>query len=305
MLEPRLHHVLSLSLTPGVGFHKIAYWEWPCQDFSLANPPTIICAHGLTRNGRDFDVVAQALMPFARVIAPDFLGRGQSTWTGSPASYHFPQYLQDMTALIAALHDNSTHQAPRAVKPGVHWLGTSMGGIAGMLLAAMPGSPLRSLLLNDVGPVLGKAGLQRIMAYVGTPVQFSSFEQAREAVINNSATFGPHSDAEWTYFVRHYVKEAADGKWIFNFDPAISIAFKQSSEPIDLWAYYDAIRCPTMIFRGSESDLFERATAQAMTQRGPRAALLEFESVGHAPTLIPAHQVEAVKQFFLSTTSVQ
>jgi pimeloyl-ACP methyl ester carboxylesterase len=282
--EPTLKSFKSFS---PAGEHRLAFWEW-----ESTSKTAVVCAHGLSRNGRDFDVLANALLPQFKVFAIDVVGRGQSDWLKDPSHYQFTQYVHDATIFLD--HLKTSLGIERVI-----WIGTSMGGILGMLLANVPVVQLRALVINDIGPVLGQRGISRIAAYVGTASGFTSFEAAREAVIANSASFGEHTDEQWDLFVRHFVVERGD-RWEFNYDPAIAHAFKLASaapSSVNLWPQYDAIKCPTLVLRGADSDLFESAVAQEMTQRGPKATLVEFPHVGHAPTLMSTHQIEPILSF--------
>lgn len=275
----------SLQCLGPHGFHRVAYWEWPGR----AGARPILCVHGLTRNGRDFDVLAEALSPGARVVCPDVAGRGKSEWLSDPADYGYPVYLADIAALIARLDVEE-----------VDWVGTSMGGLIGMLLAAQPGSPIRRLVINDVGPLIAKEGLARIGSYVGQDPSFRDLGELEATLRQLAASFGPLSDAQWRHLATHSVRRKPDGSLGFAYDPHIGDAFRAAPPAdIDLWPSYDAIRCPTLLLRGAESDLLRRSDAEAMTRRGPRAKLVEFAGVGHAPALMAPDQIAAIRDFLL------
>ena len=269
--------------TPG-GLHRMSYLEWGSRD----NPRVLICAHGLTRCGRDFDFLAQALCGGYRVICPDIAGRGESEWLKNPLEYAVPVYVADMVTLIARLDVEA-----------LDWVGTSLGGMIGMALAALPGSPIRRLVLNDAGPLLSAAALQRIGQYVGKAPKLPSLAAAEMLVRAMAAPFGLHTDDEWRFLTEHVVKSDADGGVVFRYDPSIAVAFNQQlpHQDVDLWPWYDNIRCPTLLLRGAQSDLLTAATAQAMSVRGPKAEVVEFAAVGHAPTLIHDDQIAVVKAF--------
>ncbi len=298
MSEPTLNFV---TCPDAAGSHRMAYWQW-------GNPQAghvVVCVHGLSRQGRDFDVLAQALCERAgdtlRVVCPDVVGRGQSDWLADPAGYQVPAYVADLLVLLQQLQPAT-----------LDWVGTSMGGLIGLGLAGTPELPLpalvRRLVLNDVGPVLEWRALQRIGAYLGEPVRFTSLEQAADALRLISSTFGPHTREQWLALSRHMVKPATDGAGglRLHYDPAIAVPFAAITEASSardeavLWQLYDAIRARTLLLRGAESDLLSHATAQAMTQRGPRARLVEFAGVGHAPTLVASDQVQVVCDFLLA-----
>ncbi|QTN25052.1 alpha/beta hydrolase [Rhizobacter sp. AJA081-3] len=287
MTEPRLDSVQCLGAR---GLHRMAYCEWG----DPANPRVLVCVHGLARQGRDFDTLAQALSGHYRVVCPDVVGRGRSDWLAEPSGYQIPAYVADMVTLLARLNADE-----------VHWVGTSMGGLIGLGLSALPQSPVRKLVLNDVGPTLEAAALQRIGAYLGQPLRWASVDEAADYLWSISASFGPHSREQWLALTRPMLKPDGDG-FKLHYDPAIAAPLRAVTPEMArageamLWASYDALRCPTMLLRGADSDLLSSATAQAMTQRGPKARLHEFAGVGHAPTLIAPGQIDVVREFLLA-----
>jgi pimeloyl-ACP methyl ester carboxylesterase len=277
-----------LCLSPA-GFHEMHYVEWGARD----NPRVVICVHGLSRNCRDFDTLAQALEADFRVVCPDIVGRGKSGWLANPAGYVNAQYAADITTLIARL----TASGPREIL----WVGTSMGGIIGMMLAALPDTPLRRLVLNDVGGIVPAAALARIAAYLGKDPRFATFKELELCVRTISAPFGPLTDAQWEHLTRHNGKQHPDGQWGFNYDPGIAAPFRGVEiADVPLWQHYDPIACPTLLLRGADSDLLLKDTALDMTRRGPRARLVEFPGVGHAPMLMSADQIGVVRDFLLT-----
>ena len=281
------HHVSCLNSR---GFHRLHYTDWG----DPANPRAVICVHGLTRNCRDFDALAAALQDELRVICVSIAGRGRSDWLPNPEDYGYPQYMADMTALVARVTATGASD--------LSWVGTSMGGMLGMLLAARPNTPLRRLVLNDVGTVIPKASMARIGAYVGKNPLFASFAELEQYVRTVSAPFGPLTDAQWRHLAEHNAKQHADGRWGMNYDPDIAQPFrKAAAKDIMLWNYYDALRCPTLLLRGAESDLLLRETALEMTRRGPQPQLVEFAGVGHAPALMADEQIAAISDFLLRT----
>ncbi len=285
--EPRLDRVQCLGAR---GLHRMAYWEWG----DPANPRVLLCAHGLARQGRDFDTLARTMAAEYRVVAPDIVGRGQSDWLPDPMGYQIPAYVADIVTLLARL-DAST----------VHWVGTSMGGLIGMGLASLPGSPVGRLVLNDVGPAIQPEALARIGTYLGAPVRWSSVEEAADYLLSISASFGPHTREQWLALTRPMLRPDGDG-FKPHYDPAIAVPFKAVTPEVAaageaaLWQAYDAIACPTLVLRGADSDLLSHDTAQAMARRGPHARVHEFSGIGHAPTLVATDQVEVVRSFLLS-----
>jgi pimeloyl-ACP methyl ester carboxylesterase len=266
------------------GLHRMAFLEWGERD------PVLVCVHGLTRCARDFDFLAAELASRYRVVCPDVAGRGDSDWLDNPMEYAVPTYLNDMVALVARLDVES-----------VHWVGTSLGGLIGMTLAALPDTPVRKLVLNDVGPVLTAVSLERIGTYLGTWPPLPTLEAAEAFVRAVSAPFGPHTDAEWRFLTEHVVRRNPDGSYRMHYDPAIAVPFNTQlpHKDIELWNLYDAIRCPTLVLRGEQSDLLTRETAAKMAVRGPRAKVVEIAGVGHAPTLIHADQIKIVRDFLV------
>lgn len=270
------------------GFHRMHYTDWG----DVSNPAVVICVHGLTRNGRDFDFLARALEADFRVVCPDIVGRGKSDWLQAKEDYDYPQYLADMTVLIARL----THGGEKTI----FWVGTSMGGIIGMVMASLPGSPIAKLVVNDVGTTIPRAALERIAAYVGEDPRFPSFREIENYVRTMSAPFGPLTDEQWHHLTVHAVKQHSDGTWGFCYDPGIALPFRETARrDVDLWNYWDAIACPTLLLRGAESDLLVRENALQMTQRGPRPRLVEFAGIGHAPMLMARDQIEVLRDFLL------
>jgi pimeloyl-ACP methyl ester carboxylesterase len=268
------------------GLHRMAYTEWG----DAANPRVLVCVHGLTRNGRDFDFLAAALADEFRVVCPDVVGRGVSDRLKVPDDYQVPIYVQDMVTLLARLDVAS-----------VSWLGTSMGGLIGMALAAQPDTPIRRLILNDVGPLITAASIKRIGEYLGAAPRFESIEHAEAYTRQIAATFGNLTDAQWRHLTIHTVRRADDGRYEMVYDPAIAEPFRKAmgDQDVDLWPVYQAVRCPTLLMRGADSDLLTHPTAEEMTQRGPRARLVEVPGVGHAPMLMDEFQIRTVRDFLL------
>lgn len=293
MSEPTLHFI---NCPDAQGSHRMAYWQW-------GNPNAdhvVLCVHGLTRQGRDFDVLAQALVaqsPQLKVVCPDVVGRGQSDFLSDPSGYQITTYAADMLVLLAQLQPQT-----------LDWVGTSMGGLIGLVVSGQPelplSAPVRRLVLNDVGPVIEWQALQRIGAYLGRPVTFASTDEAADFLWTISSSFGPHTPQAWRALSRPMVK-GGNGQFALHYDPAIATPFKSVTPEAAaqgeamLWHLYDAVRATTLLTRGALSDLLSPATAYAMTQRGPGARLVEFAGVGHAPTFVALEQVQAVASFLL------
>jgi pimeloyl-ACP methyl ester carboxylesterase len=289
MSEPRLKSVLCSS---PAGLHRMAYKEWG----DPANTRVLVCVHGVTRVSGDFDALARALSDRYRVVCPDVVGRGRSGRLRDPALYVIPQYVADMVTLIARVTANADDE-------GVHWFGTSMGGLIGIGLASLEDSPIRRMVINDIGPVLDPAAMARIGDYIGQEIRFKTFDDGVTYVRMVSTPFGPHSDAEWDKLARDVLVQRPDGQWALHYDLNLAAPFKAltpeqvARDQAQLWAAYDAIRCPTLLVRGEQSDLLSRATAEEMTRRGPRPALTEIAGVGHAPTFVQPAQIAIAREF--------
>lgn len=266
---------------------RMAYTDWGDID----NPRRLICVHGLTRCGRDFDTLAEALADDYRVICPDIIGRGLSDWLDDPAGYGIPTYAQHMLALLAQLG---------AAK--VDWLGTSMGGLIGMALAAQPDSPIQRLILNDVGPEISGPSLARIAQYVGRDERWDSLEEAMAQQSQALAPFGQLSPAQWHRILLPGLVQDAQGRWRTHYDPRIALslrAISDANQNANLWPLYEAITCPTLAIHGAESDLLTAEVWQAMATRGPRATLAEVPNVGHAPPFLDEAQIAIVRGYLL------
>ncbi|MBK6630873.1 MAG: alpha/beta hydrolase [Betaproteobacteria bacterium] len=284
MSEMRQHTVQCLS--PG-GLHRMAYVEWGDAE----NPRVLVCVHGLTRNARDFDFLAKSLSQHYRVVCPDVVGRGRSNWLRIKDHYQLQQYAADMVTLIARLNVDE-----------VHWVGTSMGGLIGMALAAQADTPITRLVLNDVGPVISAAAVKRIGEYVGQMPEFASFKDAEQYIRLVSAPFGKLTDAQWKHLTEHVTRQKADGGFELVYDPGIAEPFRKAmgDEDVSLWPLYDAIRCPTQVVRGAQSDLLSHEICLEMGARGPKAMIAEIPGVGHAPMFLDEAQVAVVREFLLA-----
>ncbi|MBP0596887.1 alpha/beta hydrolase [Herbaspirillum sp. LeCh32-8] len=282
--------VKTVQCISPAGLHTMAYKEWG----DARNPNVLVCVHGVTRVSDDFDRMARELCDTYRVVCPDVVGRGRSGRLKNPQFYTVPQYVSDMVTLLARLDAEI-----------VDWFGTSMGGLIGMGLASLPENPIRRLVLNDIGPSINGSALARIGEYIGQDVRFDTFEEAANYIRTISASFGTHSDEEWHKLAHDVLRQNDEGKWVRHYDLSLAVPFKLTTPEVAsaaeqmLWAAYDAIRCPTLLVRGAHSDLLLPEVAQQMTQRGPKARLVELPDVGHAPTFMHADQIELAKQFLL------
>lgn len=286
----------SVQCSSPAGLHRVAYKQWG----DPANPRVLVCVHGVTRVSDDFDALAQALADQYRVICPDVVGRGRSGRLALAGLYTVPQYVADMVTLIARVTNVPGSDGT------VDWFGTSMGGLIGLVLASLPESPISKLVLNDIGPIIDPGALARIGDYIGQDLRFASFAEGAAFVRTVSASFGPHSDDQWHKLAADVLRQDADGTWQRHYDMALAQPFKAATpetaqrDEAALWGAYDAIRCPTLLVRGAESDLLSAETARMMTQRGPKPQLVEISGVGHAPTFMQADQIAIARTFLLN-----
>jgi pimeloyl-ACP methyl ester carboxylesterase len=273
------------------GFHSLAYYEWG----DSSNQNVIICAHGLTRNGRDFDYLAQRLQKDYRVICPDFPGRGESDWLEIKSNYDYSYYLQAFSTLIARLNCQQ-----------LTWLGTSMGGMTGMLMAATPNNPINRLILNDIGPYIPAEAISAIAKYVGKQTEFSSIKALKEYLKGIHSGFGELTDAEWQHLADHSYRTLKNGHLALAYDPEIIRPFKAQVDKgvdISLWSIWHAVSCPVLILRGLESPLLSRATADRMCQHR-ETTLIEIANTGHAPALMAAEQIELIYNWLKVTPTI-
>ncbi len=273
------------SLSPH-GFHRIHYTEWG----DPKNPNVLICVHGLVRTCRDFDFLASTLEEEYRVICPDIVGRGESDWLDEKTDYTYPLYINDMAMLIARIN------AER-----IDWVGTSMGGLIGIFLASYPGTPISRLLVNDIGPRIPVAGLKQVSDYVGRTVAFDTIEDVERALRCFTSTFGKLTEAQWRHIAIYSSRRLADGRYVTNYDPGIADNFRQMElKDIDLWSIWDNISCQTLVLRGVHSKVLNHKDAVIMTERGPKAKLIELPDMGHAPALTSEDQIAIVREWLLN-----
>jgi pimeloyl-ACP methyl ester carboxylesterase len=277
------HSFLGLTTQ---GFHRVVYSEWGARNAE----PTVVCVHGLSRNGHDFEDLAAALQSERRVVCPDLVGRGRSGWLVDKQLYSFPTYCADVTALFARLESEA-----------FDWIGTSMGGLIGLVLAAQPNSPIRRLVINDAGPFVPKAATQRILAYLGLAPSFPTVADAEQYLRTVLAPYGALSDEQWARLARHSVLLSARGDYSLAYDPGISEPMKSAPlQDWDLWPLWDQIRCPVLVLRGADSDVLLPEVAAQMQRRGPGAEVVEFAGVGHAPALMAPDQIEVIRRWLLA-----
>jgi pimeloyl-ACP methyl ester carboxylesterase len=277
-----------LGLSPG-GFHRLSYTLWEPEGGMVPGARTAVCVHGLTRNARDFDFLAACLAEAGlRVACPDVVGRGESGRLADPEGYGTPQYAADLNALLAQLNVTA-----------VDWIGTSMGGLIGMWMAAQPGTPIERLVLNDIGPFIPKLALERIAAYVGSEPQFADLGEAEAHFREIHAPFGL-TDPQWRHLAEHSIRPAEAGGFRVHYDTRLAAPMGSGPfEDLDFWALWDAIACPVLVLRGAKSDLLLPETAEEMTRRGPETRLVEIPGCGHAPGLMDPDQTALVREWLL------
>ena len=275
------------------GTRRGSYHLWPCQ----GNTPerVLFCVHGLTRNARDFDYLARVLSQDYTVICPDVAGRGDSEWLTQPDLYGYPLYISQMVQLVQQV------MAERRVT-GVDWVGTSMGGLIGMMIAAQPVQPIRRMVMNDVGYRIPKAALERLATYVGKRTVFPTLHAAEAHLRTVAATFGPLTDDQWTHLIRTGT-EPCEGGFRFRYDPAIAEPFRHMivAEDVNLLEFWNQVRIPTLLIRGAQSDLFLGSTARDMAS-ADQVELMEFDGIGHAPALMARDQIRAIRQYLTPGT---
>lgn len=287
-LTPSLEKI-TLSSTIDTGNpRQIAFVEWGDRN----NPRILVCVHGLTRNSRDFDYLAQHLASKYRIIAVDIAGRGRSDLLTHKTEYHYGTYVADMVELLQQLNLSQ-----------VEWVGTSMGGLIGMLIAARYPHLIRKMVMNDIGPFIPASTLIRIGKYVGIYPHFADMKAAEKHLRMILAPFGIQKDEDWAYLTAHSVWEAKEGGYHLAYDPSIADVFKikgeAALEDVSWWPVWDQVTCDTLLLRGALSDALLPETARKMQLTGPRAHTVEFPGIGHAPALMESSQIEVVASWLL------
>ena len=281
----------DLYSKPGAKKNRaLSYTEWGDAQSSHK----IFCVHGLTRNSRDFDFLARELVNSPNpphIICPDMAGRGQSDWLDNPEEYNNQTYLMDCLDLIRHLDWSE-----------LDWVGTSMGGIIGMSLAAMPENPVRTLVLNDIGPFIPKAALMRIAAYLGSkPLIFNTLKEAENHLRFIHASFGNLTDREWQHLAKYGTRTIDNpaGALMMHYDPTIGQAFTQNIDDIEFWPVWQAITADVVLLRGENSDILLEKTVRKMKSSKEKLRFHEFANVGHAPALMSLDQINVIKNALL------
>lgn len=307
-MVPDLHR-LSLPASETREAHDLAYAIWGLG----SDKPTLVCVHGLTRNGRDFDFLAQAMCggiseqgeahsggersdggvpPHYQVLCPDMPGRGKSDWLKNTQHYTQDTYLADTLALLE--HHGISQ---------VDWVGTSMGGILGMRIAAERPGIIRKLVLNDLGAVIPLAGLERINRYVGITPNFPSREAADAYLRTTFASFGITREEHWQHMLEHSFTRTENGEYQLAYDPGILDPMRDAAKNLAfqadtlLWPWWDQITCPVLVIRGEQSDILTTETVEEMVHRHPETSALTIPKVGHAPSLMEEDQIQAIREW--------
>jgi pimeloyl-ACP methyl ester carboxylesterase len=263
---------------------RLNYYDWGPR----MHPKRVVCVHGLTRQGRDFDELAKGLSKQRRIVCPDLVGRGRSGWLTDKKLYNLDTYVAHMSGLLDHLGFE-----------GIDWVGTSLGGLIGMQLASERPELIRRLVLNDIGPQLELDGIRTIGSYVGQDPRFKRLGEVAEYLKKVHADFGNLTDAQWSDMTTHSVMRHPEGGYGLHYDPAIGLPFKTppAKAPPPNWAVWERIQCPVLLIRGENSKVLSRATAEKMAKTGPRAEVVEIKGVGHAPALMSEEQVALVRDF--------
>lgn len=278
--EPRQQFYWGLS---SQGFHELAYVEWGDKD----NPDVLVCVHGLTRNSRDFDYLAYDLQKKYRIICPDLLGRGKSDYVGQASVYNFAQYMADMVALLARIGVDK-----------VNWLGTSLGGIIGIMLAAQPHSPLKSLILNDIGMIIPSMALHRLGTYARNDPTFSSVDDAISYFQAVLAPIGDLNPEKWKHIAKYGTLASPNGSLRLACDSAIGENFiNQPTPTLHLETYWQSIQCPLLVLRGEESDFLPAEIVTRMMYHQLEAKVVVIPACGHAPSLMETSQIQVVEEW--------
>jgi len=276
------------------GFHKVIYSEYGSKN----HDNTMICVHGLTRNGSDFHFVAKGLEDHYRVICPDVVGRGRSDRFKNPEFYKYAQYIMDMNVLINSLHVSN-----------LDWMGTSMGGLFGIIMASMPNTPIRRLILNDIGPFIPKTAVDRIKTYAGMKLSFKTRKEGETILKQLYAPFGIKEPEHWQHIIDHSIIEDNDGTFTLDYDPGATSAVQDDEQDEDalshqdqdgniiFWQYWEKIKCPVLVINGASSDILPPHIIEEMKTRGPQFDYIQIPDAGHAPALMDPEQVALIREW--------
>lgn len=290
-MKPKIKHHLGFSKN---GFHRLAYQDWGKP---LVTQSTLLCVHGLTRNSGDFDFLAHQLKDNFHVICPDIVGRGKSDWLGDPSLYNYSQYLSDMACLFSRLKLSNQ----KKIEKRIDWIGTSMGGLLGMLIAAQNNSPIHRLILNDIGPEVPQKALLRIKNYIEGYPTFKTLAEAKAYIKEGLRSFGNLIESQWDHITNASIKKEGN-TYIMSYDPELITAYQSALEnkkttENSLWDIWKNIKCPILLLRGLQSDVLENTTVMKMKKLKPDMEIVEFDHVGHAPALMDLQQTDVIKKW--------
>jgi pimeloyl-ACP methyl ester carboxylesterase len=259
--------------------------DWGPRDATRA----VVCVHGYSGNARDFDYLAASLAKDMRVVCIDIAGRGDSDWLGSPLEYHFPKFVADIEGVLAHL----------GLKE-VDWVGTSMGGLLGMMAASTSTSRVRRLVMNDIGAYVPLDALQAIARNLDAPASFASLDEVEAHMRHTHRDWGDLDEAQWRHFAEHGSRIGDDGRYRLHFDPQIARlarGFPPLMPGLFMWDTWYRVRCPVLLVRGERSRVFPASVGQAMIAVKPGTQRVEIEGCGHAPALMSDDEIDIVRNF--------
>ena len=266
------------------GYHEVHYLDWGPQDAATA----VVCIHGYSGNARDFDYLARALAADRRVVCIDVAGRGDSDWLRSPLEYHFPQFVADIHGVLRSLGIRE-----------VDWVGTSMGGLLGMMAASAPGIPVRRLVLNDIGAYVPLDALQAIARNLDGPTRFDSLDAVEAHLRHTHREWGDLEDEQWRHFAVHGSRALDDGGLRLHYDPQIARLARPFplATGLFMWDAWYRVRCQVLLLRGETSAIFPASVAEAMVAAKPDTQWTEIEGCGHVPALMSDDQIGIIRNF--------
>jgi len=273
------------------GYHRMAYREWGDR-----NDKVLICVHGLSGNSADFQDLAIALQDHYRIICPDIVGRGESDWLADPLNYGLPLYVSDVLTLIQQLKLNP-----------VDFLGTSMGGLIGMFLAAKAPGVISRLIINDIGPCLPAEGLKRVVKENTEKPDLQTWEQVQQYIRKRYAPSGKTSDREWEDLAKNTVKLTPENTYRLHYDPNIVANLAQvppdKLKTLEFWQEWSSVNCPVLLLHGEHSDMLVPEIIEQMQATHPETTVQEFANCGHSPSLTSAEQIQAIVNWLMSGES--
>lgn len=280
----QIHKIMGID---SQAFHNMVYYEWGDPN----NPKVLLCIHGLFRNARDFDTLAETLSSHYRVICPDMIGRGLSDKVTNPKDYNILTYLSDIAILLAHLGITQ-----------IDYLGTSMGGIIGMVMAAMHHSPIKKLVLNDIGPFVDAKALQEIVTY-GTEGSKRSFETLGEVEVylkKTYSSFAQLSPEQWNHLAECGVWQNSNKQYELAYDPKIIENVRLAIQNnIPQWALWSSIQCPILVLHAALSNVLSEDTVLKMQQLQPTLKTIKIPNIGHPVSLMKKEEIDWVEEWLI------